>query len=462
MTQRHGTQRHDLLVHGGTVVTAAGGEQRLDVAVTAGRISALLEPGAPISADETFDAEGHFVLPGGIDTHSHVSWPLADGRVTDDGFDGAGAAAALGGTTTLVDFVPPLRPDQRLRDASEERVAQIEAAAPIGVALHPILNRADPGVLADIPEVIRAGLTSFKMYMTYGDRVNDGQIWRLMQQIVAHGGLPGFHAENHDLLTESLETLVQQGRTAVTDFPESRPALAEAAAIRTVTHMAGKLDSPVYVFHVSGDEALAAIRDGRRDGVTVHAETCTHYLTFDDSVFARPDGWKFVITPPIRGAHDNALLWESVERGAVTSVGSDHCAYDAASKSAHPGDHRLTPPGAAGIQARTPVLWDQCVNRRGLSPAHFVAVSSERAARALGLSPRKGTIAVGSDADIVVLDPRRRWRGSELLPASPRTFDLYDSYEGSGLPSHVFVRGNAVVRDGSFCGSPATGGFVRR
>ncbi|REE75454.1 dihydropyrimidinase [Rhodococcus wratislaviensis] len=456
------SDRHpDLLIRGGIVVTGHALE-RLDVAVTAGRVSALLAPGSAIQADDIVDAEGCYVLPGGIDTHTHVSWPLADGTRTDDGFTGAGRAAALGGTTTLVDFVPPLRPDQRLIDAAEERIAEVESGCAIDVALHPILNRADKSVQQDISKVIGAGLTSFKMYTTYDDRVNDGQIWTLMQEIVAHGGLPGFHAENHDVLTESLHELVEHGRIAVPDFPGSRPALAEATAIKTVSHMARALRSPVYIFHVSGAEAFDAVLESRRAGAVVHAETCTHYLAFDDSVFSRSDGWKFIITPPIRGRHDNERLWEAIADRTMTSVGSDHCAYSLASKSAHPDDHRLTPPGAAGIQARTPVLWDQCVNRRGLTPSDFVAISAESAAKALGLYPAKGTIAIGSDADLVVLDPARQWSGKDLPAASSNTFDLYTDYIGRGMVEHVFVRGIAVVRDANYDSSSTNAGSLLR
>jgi dihydropyrimidinase len=453
---------HDCVIRNGVLVSGSG-QAALDVAITDGKISGLLQPGTEAPAHRTVDASHCYVLPGGIDTHTHVSWPLADGGRTDDGFANAGRAAALGGTTTIVDFVPPLGPEQRLIDAARDRIAEIEAGSPIDVALHPILNRCDAGILEDIPAVIDLGLTSFKMYTTYDDRVNDGQIWTLMQAIVAAGGLPGFHAENHDVLSESLNTLVAVGRTSVRDFPDSRPALAEATAIKTVAHMAHKLDSPVYIFHVSGREALAAIADSIRAGATVHTETCTHYLCFDDSVFAEDAGWKYVITPPIRAAQDRQELWHRMADDAITSVGSDHCAYCVTSKSAHPDDHRLTPPGAAGIEARTPVLWDLTVNHHRLSPSDFVRSSSENAAKALGMWPRKGALHVGSDADIVILDPQAQWSGARAMPASGQTFTLYDQYVGRGRARHVFVRGAQVVRDEQFLAeSVGAGHFLAR
>ena len=453
--------RHDIVIRGGNVVTPDTTEV-LDVAVTDGRISAVARPGGPLPADTDVDATGLYVLPGGIDTHTHVRWPVPGGR-TDDGFDGAGRVAALGGTTTQVDFVPPLEPGQRLADAAAARIADIERNAAVDVALHPILNRVDDGVLADIPKVIDDGMTSFKIFTTYPENmVDDGGIWTLMRQIAGHGGMPGFHAENHAVVEESTRRLAEASRTSIQDFAPSRPGLAEALAIGSVCLMARKLDTPVYIFHVSGAEALGAVEQARGQGGAVHAETCTHYLAHDDTVFDRPDGWKFVITPPIRTAADRRYLWDRAADGAITSVGSDHCAYSLESKSAHPEDHRLTPPGAAGIQSRTPVLWNEAVNRHGLTPRQFVRLSAENAARALGLWPRKGAVRLGSDADLVLWDQRTEWSGGDLPPASTSTFDIYDRYRGRGLPKHVFLRGHWIVQDGTYTGTPGQGQYINR
>jgi len=444
------------------VVTAAR-EAPLDVAVSDGRISAILAPGSDAAAERELDAAGCLVMPGGIDTHTHARWPF-DGKRTQDGFAGAGRSAAVGGTTTLVDFVPQLDPGQRLLDAAHDRIDEVEAESPVDVALHPILNRVDDQVLADIGEVIAAGLTSFKMYTTYSDkRVDDGQIWVLMQEIVRHRGLPGFHAENHDIIGIATERSAALGHVALSDFPETRPGIAEAAAIETVSLMARKLNSAVYIFHVSGQEAFDAVLHGNQaPGGRVFAETCTHYLAFNDSVFSRDDAWKFVITPPIRGAADQDALWRGIRDGQVTSVGSDHCAYPASAKSEHPYDHRLVPPGAAGIEHRTPVLWDEAVNCRGLSPSQFVDISATRAARALGLYPQKGTVAVGADADLVVLDPEAAWTGADFPAATFDTFSLYDDRKGKGRPKHVFSRGRQVVDSFAFTGRPGDGKFVAR
>lgn len=452
----------DVVIRNGVVVNPAG-SQRLDLGVSDGRIAAVVAPGGELHGAEEIDADGHYVLPGGIDTHTHVSWPYAPRRTTKDGFDGAGAAAALGGTTTMIDFVPPATPDLRFIDAAGQRIDQIEAESPIDVGLHQIINRLDRQTLVDIPKVIDRGLVSFKMFTTYeADRVNDGEIWTLMRCIVENGGLPGFHAENHDVIEESTKEMAAAGRTTMHDFAAGRPALAEAGAIQMVSLMARELGAPVFIFHVSGSLAVAAIDAARFSGTRVHAETCTHYLTFDDAVFDSPESWKFSITPPIRSAADREELWNGVADGRITTVGSDHCSYPADEKAAHPEDYRLAPLGAAGVQNRTPVLWDAAVNRRGLAPETFVEISATRAAQAMGIYPRKGVLQVGSDADIVVLDPKRSWNGGELRAASDETFCLYDKHDGAGLPRHVLSRGKFVVREFEYCGVPGQGGFLKR
>jgi dihydropyrimidinase len=449
---------HDLIIRGGEVVTGSS-RQFADVAVTAGQVSGVLAAGAPARSTREIDASGLLIMPGGIDTHTHVAWPF-EGQVTVDNWTSATTAAVLGGTTTIVDFVPP--GDGDLVERCHARAEEARAGAVIDFALHPILTSAEDSELNAIGKVIADGFTSFKMYTTYEDRrIDDGAAWVLMQAIAAHGGLPGFHAENHEVLASALKAQVRSGQLGVSDYPESRPGLAEAETIQMVSMYAKRLGTAVYIFHVSGSDALGAVRQARGLGATVHAETCAHYLTLDDSVFDGPDPWRFVISPPIRTAADRADLWEAVASGDLVSVGSDHCAYDEQVKRAWPQDHRRIPAGAPGIEWRTPLLWSGAVDR-GIDPCTFVQISSERAARALGLFPRKGTITVGSDADLVLWDPRVNWAGGDLAPVSPATFSLYRDVAGSGLPRHVIVGGRLIVEDRKFVTGDAQGRFIAR
>jgi dihydropyrimidinase len=456
------TGRFDLVVRNGDVA-AFGAVHTLDIGIRDGRIASLSEAGLPSGGGTPeLDATGLVVLPGGIDTHTHVRWPYDQRRTADD-FGSATRAAALTGTTTIVDFVPPAA-GTALLDACVARVEEALADDPvIDFALHPILASADPRTVEQLGAVIEQGFTSFKMYTTYADRrIDDGAAWTLMGAIAAHGGLPGFHAENHELIRSATSRQAATGDVSPADFPASRPALAEAEAIQMVSLFARRLGTPVWIYHVSGAEALDAIRAARAAGSRVFAETCTHYLTLDDSVFSGPDPWRYVISPPIRSAADRDALWAGVADGAITAVGSDHCAYATGEKAATPGDHRTTPAGAPGIEARTPFLWYGAVERRGLGVATMARVSAESAARALGLYPRKGVVQVGSDADLVLWDRAAAWSADQLRPASDETFSLYAGMAGTGLPRHVLVGGEPVVTDGALVGGRGRGRFLRR
>jgi dihydropyrimidinase len=228
-----------------------------------------------------------------------------------------------------------------------------------------------------------------------------------------------------------------------------------------VSLYAERIGTPVYIFHVSGREAMESVRTARASGVEIYAETCTHYLTLDDSVFASDDAWKYVISPPLRSARDREYLWGAIGDGTVTAVGSDHCAYELGLKKVGYDDHREVPAGAPGIEARTPILFASAVQRE-LGYELFSDISARRAATALGLYPRKGSIQVGADADVVLWDATSEWQGSMLAKSSQSTFALYDSFKGKGRPRHVFSRGNQLVRDGEFLGTRGMGRFIRR
>jgi dihydropyrimidinase len=299
------------------------------------------------------------------------------------------------------------------------------------------------------------------MYTTYDDRrVDDGDAWYLMKAIAASGGLPGFHAENHELLESILRHEVQEGRFSVEHYPRSRPGLAEAESIQMIALYAKRIGTPVYIFHVSGSEGLNAVRGAREAGVRIFAETCTHYLTLDSSYFERPDGWKYVISPPLRSDADRRDLWRGVEEGVVVSVGSDHCAYRHELKALGMEDHRVIPAGAPGIEARTPLLFNGSLER-GLGYGVFSAVSASRAARVLGLKG-KGAIAVGNDADLVLWDPEAEWKADAALSSSHETFSLYDGFATRGRPRHVFTRGHLAVSDGEFVARQGVGRFIAR
>jgi dihydropyrimidinase len=377
---------------------------------------------------------------------------------TADTFADATRAAVLGGTTTIIDFVPPGAAP--LRGRCHDRRDEATGEAVIDFGFHPILTSDAPEVLSELGQVIEDGFVSFKMYTTYEDRrVDDGAAWYLMKAIAAHGGLPGFHAENHELIQHTLERQERSGATGLRHFPDSRPALAEAESISMVALYAKRIGTPVYIFHVSGSDALLAVRHANAEGARVYAETCTHYLLFDSGVFDTDDGWKYVISPPLRESTDRDELWRALQDRTVQTVGSDHCAYLLDTKRLHTDDHRHIPAGAPGIEARTPMLFSESVRRFGL--VEYAQQSATRAANVLQL-PSKGAIEPGKDADLVLWDVKAPWYGREALSASQGSFSLYDGEVGASVPRHVFVRGTHMVADGAFVGDTGHGQYLHR
>lgn len=448
----------DMLIRGGEVGSSKE-VKRLDVGISGEHIAALLEPGHGLTGATEIDATGKYVLPGGIDPHTHIEWPFGAENARDDFFSGT-AAAALGGTTTVIDFIPVPRGESLLAGA-EHRMRLADASAVTDFSFHPILNSSSSTVMAEIPRLIRDGHASFKIYTTYAEnRLDDGEQWLAIEAISRAGGLPGFHAENHELIERLTASLVAAGRTTIADFRHSRPAEAEAEAVRTVAYFARRLGSPVYIYHLSGGVALESLLEMRAGGSMVRAETCTHYLSFDDSVFAGPEPWRFVITPPIRDAASQERLWRGVAERSLSAVASDHCAYGRSHKESGFNDYTKLPAGAPGIAARMPFVWSRGVATGRISVPDFVHLTSTGPARTLGLYPRKGRIYPGSDADIVVIDPGMTWRFPTEMPEPASDYSLYGGLELSGRPVLTTVRGAVVARDGIVVGGRGSGRHV--
>ena len=442
----------DLVVSGGYVVFSE--EERVsDIGVRDGKVAAIGEAGS-LRGKRTLDASGLIVIPGGIDPHTHIQWPLANGNTAQDRFETATARAASWGTTTVVDFVPAT--GGSLLEAADARLEQASRSV-IDYSLHPIVTRADDRTLAEVPELVDRGMGSFKVYTTYDHRLESADIRRFVRAAAEAGGLPGFHAEHHALLEDALDAVRRAGDLGTAAFPASRPGHTESASIREVTGYAAEFGSPVYIYHVSGLDAFREIERARASGVDVRAETCAHYLALDDSVYSRSDGWKFVITPPIRTAEDRNGMWEAVAGAQLNGVASDHCAYSIADKRAGFSDFTAMEPGAPGVASRMPLLWQHGVNAGRLSLRQFVQVNSELPAAALGLRD-KGRIAVGTDADLILWDPEAAWTWGED-GSNGTDYDIYDGVPGHGRPRTTLSRGRIVYDNGSVS-SDAQGEFV--
>ena len=452
-----------VLVSGGTVVDAFG-ERLADLRAGAdGRVMAVAARLAPVPGEEMVDATGCLVVPGGVDVHTHLHLPVGAVRVSDDFWTGT-VAAAMGGTTSIVDYVTAYRGEDPIAALGTWRRWAEPAAVDYG--LHMTFTEAVPE--AAVARCVEAGVTSFKLYMAYPDRlqVDDAVIFDIMVAAGRHGGLVTVHAENGGAIEALRRRALAEGRTGVIEHARTRPAVLEGEAVGRAAALAEVARVPVYIVHVSSAPALAAVRSSRDRGIDVLAETCPQYLHLDASGLEGPEGQDFVCTPPLRDPWHAEELWEGLTAGTVHTVATDHCPFAQADRRAGTtgvGWHDFTeiPGGLPGIETRLALVWDG-VRAGRISVGDWVRLCAEAPARTFGLWPAKGSLAVGSDADVVVWDPGRR---QALDAGALHMHTDHSPYAGRiavGWPVHVLSRGRVVVRDGVFTGEAGWGRYVAR
>ena len=457
----------DLVVRGGTVVTEAG-PARADVGIRQGTITEVspsLGPGA-----RELDATGRLVLPGGIDAHCHVDQRSSTGLMTADDFFTAGVSAACGGTTTIIPFAAQHR-GQSLREVVDAYHERARTRAFVDYGFHLIVSDPTPAVLQEeLPALVAGGCPSLKVYMTYDAlKVTDLQMLGVFTAARAAGAIVMVHAENSDAVAWATARLLADGRTDPRHHPASRPAAAEGEATHRAIALAELAGADVFIVHVSCREALAPIAAARARGARVWAETCPQYLVLTAVDMDHPgfEMARFLCSPPLRTAGDQAALWTALAGGALDLVASDHAPYrlrDPLGKMAHGADAPFTkiPSGVPGIELRLPLLYSEGVGTGRLTLEQFVALTSTTPARIYGLYPRKGTIAPGSDADVVLWNP-----GLTQIVSQARLHDAMDDspYEGrsvTGWPETTIARGDVVWHDGRVIGEPGRGRFIVR
>lgn len=447
----------DLVIRRADVVTASD-RFRCDIGVRGGQIVALAHA-LPQGARE-IDADGLLALPGGVDGHCHLDQPLPDGlRMADDFFTGT-RAAVCGGTTTVIPFAAQEK-GASLKAAVADYHRRAEGRAVIDYAFHLIVADPTPAVLADeLPALIRKGYSSFKVYMTYDDlKLSDREMLSVLDVAKQNNALVMVHAENADCISWLTDKLVGEGRIAPRFHGLARPAAVEREATHRAITFAELVDVPILIVHVSGKEAIEQIRWAQGRGLQILAETCPQYLylTADDMALPGDGGYegaKCICSPPPRDPENQAAVWRALTNGVFSVFSSDHApfSYDDP-QGKQPGGDRPSfehiPNGVPGIETRLPLLFDG-VARGKLSLHQFVELTSWRPARLYGLYPRKGTIAIGADADIVLWDPHKRVqiRNSALHHAVDYT--PYEGIEVTGWPLHCFSRGEMLVRDGQY------------
>ena len=456
------------LIQNGTIVTAAD-EYRADLLID-GETIALIGAELDTSlADDLIDANGLYVMPGGVDVHTHLSMPWRGVRTIDDFYTGQ-RAALFGGTTTHVDFSTQSK-GGTLTEAVNEWSANAKDKAVCDYGFHVAITDLTDDVLAEIAELPKLGVTSIKMFMAYKDslQVDDLTLFKSFQVAKKSGVLSLVHAENGDAIEVLIAAALAAGQTAPIYHALTRPPELEAEATGRAIWLAKAAgDAPLFVVHCTCTDALAAVSAARQRGQSVYAETCTQYLFFTkDNLLGIPEdefnGAKFVCSPPLREVADQEALWRGLATGDLSSLSTDHCPWGyAEQKSLGRASFAQIPNGAPGIEDRLYMLWDAGVRTRRMTPSHFVALTATNPAKLFGMYPKKGTLAVGSDADIVLWDGNAAHTVSATTHHSAIDYNLFEGYQVHGKPVKVLLRGQVVVDGDELLAEPGSGQFVHR
>src|SRR5688572_13273654 len=454
------------LITNGTIVTAEG-SQAADVLIDGETIVAIGAglAGAGMTADETIDASGKWVIPGAIDVHTHMELPFG-GTFAKDTFETGTRAAAFGGTTTVVDFAVQSR-GASLREGLDAWHAKAEGNAVADYGFHMIMSDVNDGTLAEMDQLVAEGVPDFKLFTAYPGVFYspDDHIFRAMQQTARNGGLIMMHAENGPSIDVVAAQLVAEGKTDPYYHGVARYPIFEGEATNRVIRLAEAARVPVYIVHLSVIDALNAIRDARDRGAQAFAETCPQYLFLSlDDLGNGFEGSKFVCSPPLREKDPNwEELWTGLRRNDLQVVSTDHCPFDFhGQKELGRGDFRKVPNGLPGVEDRVDLLHDGGVVTGRISRERWVEIISTEPAKLFGMYPQKGSVSVGADADLVVYDPEHK----RTISAKTHHMDVdYSCYEGrtvQGSSDVVLSRGSVIVRAGQFTGRKGHGRFVKR
>ncbi|SDH41571.1 dihydropyrimidinase [Desulfosporosinus hippei] len=453
-----------IVLNGGTIVTAAD-QYQADVRIEGERIVAIgcdiKQPG-----DQAIDVDGCFLFPGGIDPHTHFDLPMGDFSTSDDFFSGT-KAAILGGTTTILDFATQFK-GETLKEGLANWHIKANGKSYVDYGFHMAITDWNEAIANEMKVLIEEdGVSSFKLYMAYKNslQVDDQALLQALRQAGESGGLVCVHCENGDIVYDLVHEHLKQGKTTPKYHPLSRPPEVEEEATQRAITLAQIAGAPLYVVHLSCSGALQAVTNAKLKGLEIYAETCPQYLLLNDSYYNAEgfNGAKYVISPPLRPIQHQEILWSGLNTGVLDVVATDHCAFNyKGQKDKGINDFSKIPNGAAGVETRLGLIYTHGVLSGKLTINDFVALTSTNAAKLFGLFPRKGTIAPGSDADIVVWDPRQSTviKAEELHQQVDYT--PYEGFKRSGQAIHVFLRGKQVVQDGQLKEDKPAGIYLSR
>ncbi len=455
-----------VLIKGGRIITAAD-DYVGDVFIENERVS-LIGESLDVQADKVIDAGGKYVIPGCVDPHTHIEFPFG-GTTTCDTWTSATVAAAMGGTTSLVDFCAQT-PGESLASALEDWHSKMDRNKPvIDVGFHmAITDLSDPARMDELKTVVEEeGVTSYKLFMAYKGAVmvDDDTLFRVMQQARETGALVMVHAENGDAIDILVKQALAEGKTDPKWHAATRPPITEGEATNRAIQLARVAGAPLYVVHVSCKEAIDPVARAREAGWDAWGETCTQYLFIDETHLDQPDfeGAKYIYTPPPRPKENQEHLWQALANGTLSAISTDHCPFNwDGQKTLGRDDFSKIPNGGPGIENRLHMIHNFGAREGRITLNRMVELLSTAPAKFFGMYPRKGTIAVGSDADIVVFDPEKRHTISAETHHSLIDYNLYEGTEVIGAPQAVLVRGQVIVEDDELVAEPGAGQFVKR
>ncbi len=459
---------YSLVIAGGSVVTPRG-IRIADMGVRSGKIVKLGAMGkrARQAARRVVDASGCFVMPGAIDPHVHLDLPIGPRMTTSDDFDTGTRAAVAGGVTTIIDYTTP-KPGQGPLDAFRKRRALADPVVRCDYGLHNVLIGWDPKWKSDLAKLVKLGAPSVKMFMIYADRgwqADDGMLTEVMEQAKRLGMQVCVHAENDSLIshyTDKALGLAPKKRGGAFALSLARPAVCEEEAAARAIFLAKHTGAKLHLVHLSTAGAVESVRDARQQGLKVTAETCPQYLALDAKMLSGPQGHKFGSCPPLRTARHRRTLFRALDSGWIDVVGTDHCTFTSAQKNTWRGDFRKIPYGLPGLETMLRVTWTLGPARGKMSIERWVSIHTEGPAKTFGLWPQKGSLQMGTDADILVWDPSS---SASINPKHMETHTDWNPYQGKrlkGIARHVFLRGMEVASESKCLRRPIRGRYVLR